>query len=304
MDDRTIKRIKAFTPLEKISPEIEARDAGCFLTGFTLVELIVVVSIIGLLVAILLPALGAARGRAKAVVCQSNLKNLGVAFACYAEDYDGFVMPTMATPVYWWGSKELDGIDHKKGFLWPYMRSELKEDSAYECSQQRFGSYGLQGKPAAEPDDKKWITSTYGYNGYYLCPPHSGWEVDIGFRPWQKITTIKKPDEVFAFADTLIDQDKTGRNPVLQNTALLDPPFRYEPENIGNPWLKNEYPTTCFRHSNKTNVVFVDGHCGAMDLQGGWFTSPAAKIGSVGKENTPHYVPDWKQWPIPERRKK
>jgi prepilin-type processing-associated H-X9-DG protein/prepilin-type N-terminal cleavage/methylation domain-containing protein len=272
--------------------------------AFTLVELIVVVSIIGLLMAILLPALGAARGRAKAVVCQNNLRNLGLAFACYAEDFDGYTMPTMASPVYWWGEKQADGIDHKAGFLWPYLRSKLEQDGVYECTQQRFGSYGLQSKPPAQPDSKKWITSTYGYNGYYLCSPMSGWAGDIqDSHPWLKMASIKSPDEVFAFADTLIDQDKTGRNPVLQNTALLDPPFRYTAA-PANPWKKNDFPTTCFRHNNKTNVVFVDGHSDAIGLQGGWFTSPAAKIGSVGKENAPHYVPDWKTWPVPERRKK
>lgn len=274
--------------------------------GFTLVELIVVVSIIGLLMAILLPVLGAARGRAKAVLCQNNLRNLGFAFAGYADDYDGFAMPTMkgGSDWCWWGRIMPDGVDHKEGFLWPYLQSELKENGVYECPQQRFGSYGLQGKPSAEPDNKKWITSTYGYNGYYLCPPHSGWETRIGFRPWQKTTTVKGPDEVFAFADTLIDMDMTGRNPILQNTALLDPPYKYEPANsLGLPWEKNDYPTTSFRHNNKANVVFVDGHCGAMDLEEGQYTSPAAKIGSVGMENSPHYVPDWKQWPKQERRK-
>jgi prepilin-type processing-associated H-X9-DG protein/prepilin-type N-terminal cleavage/methylation domain-containing protein len=285
MEARTIRRIKAFT----------------------LVELIVVVSIIGLLMAILLPALGAARGRVKAVICQNNLRNLGVAFTCYAEDFDGFVMPARVQQAdgytYWWGKKEPKRIDHKVGFLWPYLRSELKENGVYECPQQRFGSYGLQGKPPSEPEDKKWITSTYGYNGYYLCPLYSGWEQFIpDDRPWQKITTIKKPDEVFAFADTLIDLSPSGNGLTLQNNAFLDPPYKYT-KNSNNPWIKNISPTTCFRHNNKTNVVFVDGHCGAMDLENGWFTSPAAKIGSVGKENSPHYVPDWKQWPIQERRR-
>jgi prepilin-type processing-associated H-X9-DG protein len=188
-----------------------------------------------------------------------------------------------------------DGIDHKEGFIWPYLKSGLKEGGIYECPEQRFGSYGLQGKPSTEPDDRKWITSTYGYNEYYLCPPLSGWP-EIQDRPWQKIATIRNPKEVFAFADTLIES--LGTVPPVKNTALLDPPDIYR----DNEWRKNEHPTTCFRHNDKTNVVFVDGHCGSMDLEGAQYVSPKAKIGSVGVENLPHYVPDWRQWPVSGRR--
>jgi prepilin-type N-terminal cleavage/methylation domain-containing protein/prepilin-type processing-associated H-X9-DG protein len=278
MEERTIRRIKAFT----------------------LIEVLVVIGIIGLLMSVLLPSLGRARGQAKAVVCTNNLRNLGFAFACYANDYDDYAMPATEKPrLYWWGRMEPNGIDHKAGFVWPYLQSELKKNSVYECPAQRYGSYGLQGKPPGEPDDPKWITSTYGYNGYYLCPPQSGWDDDknIKDRPWQKITTVKNPDKVFAFADTLIDS--SGSGPPL-NTALLDPPDLYK----NGGWEKNLWPTTCFRHHNKTNVVFVDGHCASMDLEGAEYASPKAKIGSVGINNAPHYVPDYLQWPQEKERRK
>ena len=267
--------------------------------GFTLVELLVVISIIGLLMSILLPSLSRARGQARAVVCTNNLRQLGFAFACYADDYDGYAMPTVGQSYrYWWGKIVVDGIDHGMGFVWPYLRSELKKNSVYECPAQRYGSYGLQGKPSSEPDDPRWITSTYGYNGYYLSPPQSAWW-GIQHRRWQKITTVINPGRVIAFADTLIDYDSTGRNPVLKNTALLDPPYLYRTSS----WEKNLCPTTCFRHNEKANVVFVDGHCEPMDLRGAEYSSPKAKIGSVGKSNAPHYVPDYQQWVQGRRRR-
>ena len=57
--------------------------------GFTLVELLVVISIIALLMAVLLPALSKARTQAKRIVCLSNLRQLVTAWMAYAENYDG-----------------------------------------------------------------------------------------------------------------------------------------------------------------------------------------------------------------------
>ncbi len=57
--------------------------------GFTLIELLVVVAIIAVLVAILLPALSAARESAKTVMCQSNLRQIGVVHQMYCDDHNG-----------------------------------------------------------------------------------------------------------------------------------------------------------------------------------------------------------------------
>jgi len=57
--------------------------------GFTLVELLVVISIIATLAAILFPVLAKAREQSKCTVCQSNMKQISLALSMYIQDYDG-----------------------------------------------------------------------------------------------------------------------------------------------------------------------------------------------------------------------
>jgi prepilin-type N-terminal cleavage/methylation domain-containing protein/prepilin-type processing-associated H-X9-DG protein len=70
--------------------------------GFTLIELLVVVAIIALLIAILIPALGAARQKGIATRCLANMQGIGRGLIIYQEANDGYVVPSYNMPV--WGT--------------------------------------------------------------------------------------------------------------------------------------------------------------------------------------------------------
>lgn len=106
--------------------------------GFTLIELLVVIAIIAILASILFPVFARARENARRSSCQSNMKQLGLGFMQYSQDYDehlpvGGVNYPGSYPNEWmwgggWGAK-----------VYPYIKSV----QVYKCPSDRSLPYGI-----------------------------------------------------------------------------------------------------------------------------------------------------------------
>ncbi|MBM4048240.1 MAG: DUF1559 domain-containing protein, partial [Planctomycetes bacterium] len=70
--------------------------------AFTLIEMLVVILIISVLAALLLPALMSARERGRTATCQGNLRQFGLAFQIYTNDFDGLLPVSHVPPDLHW----------------------------------------------------------------------------------------------------------------------------------------------------------------------------------------------------------
>lgn len=137
------------------------------LAGFTLVELLVVISIISMLMSILLPGLSQSRELGQRVHCMSNLRQLTMAWYFYAQDYEdkpcspGTLWNDFWGSNYWvadgpdWPGNDIGNTEQaiEDGVLWPYTMKTL---GLYKCKSDHtdfLRDYSLSGGVAAGLDN-------------------------------------------------------------------------------------------------------------------------------------------------------
>jgi prepilin-type N-terminal cleavage/methylation domain-containing protein/prepilin-type processing-associated H-X9-DG protein len=144
--------------------------------GFTLIELLVVIAIIAILAAILFPVFAKAREKARQTSCLSNLKQLGLSWMMYAQDYDECVVATHMPPVgapdrtdMWTYAANSDPTRKIGSRLMPYCKNE----QLFVCPSDPIAlwSYGMNYYLAsyARASCGSAGTSGYGYGGASLA---------------------------------------------------------------------------------------------------------------------------------------
>lgn len=233
--------------------------------AFSLIELLSVISIIALLLAIIMPALAAARSGGRAVVCKSNIRQILLSNIGYTTDNDGFYVPAASDM---WNDAGL----HR----WHGVRDTL--DDPFDPSKGPLVGYLADGRVKECPEKvnfmkgRDWNTNFeqgcggYGYNMSY-----------IGSRLWCKninsiqawkdayattanVTEIATPSQTLMFSDTAMANNDT----YLIEYSFAEPPFTvYNGKTVAGFYMS---PSIHFRHRDNANIGWADGHTGRAGI--------------------------------------
>ncbi|MDR1957688.1 MAG: DUF1559 domain-containing protein [Planctomycetaceae bacterium] len=220
---------------EKKNPSLPSENAGnvkiggggclyCFKTAFTLVELLVVIAIIGILIALLLPAVQAAREAARRMQCSNNFKQIGIGLHNYHDTHKvlppgAIILPRVLgnlSPIgpHGWGTQT---------FILPF----LEQTAIYE----KIGGGKLTFEEAfADADTRPYLSEKINV---YICPTDTGSDPNP-LRLLADGTAVGRTNYIAVrgfFSYTGIDTTGTEETPIKNstvNTGVFPANVRYD----------------------------------------------------------------------------